>query len=120
MKKVHFCKLLPLVAYCIPYCFLCLYADAMYSTMIFYAVMIVCFALLYHFSIKTRNLPILFVGNALSFLASSTAAKLTNLKIMDYYFKPFTAYFLMVTLSLFALLLQILFILSDRKKYAGS
>ena len=120
MKKVHLCKLLLSIAYCVPYSFLCLYGDAVYNTMIFYAVMMVCFALLYHFSIRTRNLPILFAGNTLSFLSSSTAAKLTNLKVMDYYFKPFTAYSLIFTLSLAALFLQILFILSSGKKYAGS
>ena len=120
MKIPRITKLLLLLAHCVPYAFLCLYGDAMYGTMLFYTVTIVCLSLLSRLAVRTKNLPLLFFGSLLSFLSSSAAAKLTNLKIMDYYFKPFTAYSLMVTISLAALFLQILFILSIRKKYAGS
>ena len=120
MKTPRITKLLLLFSYGIPYAFLCLYGDAMYGTMLFYAITIICLALLSRLAVRTKNLPILFFGSLLSFLSSSAAAKLTGLNAMDYYFKPFTAYSLMVVISLAALFLQILFILSIRKKYAGS
>jgi len=116
MKKTHIAKLFLFWAYCIPYAFFCLYADAMHNTMLFYAVMTICLALLCRFAIRTKNLLILCLGNLVSFLFSIAAARLANLNAMDYYFKPFTAQSLIFALSLAALLLQTLFILRALSK----
>ena len=116
MKNPRIIKLLLLLTCSIPYAFLCLYGDAMHGTMLFYAVMIVCFFLLCRLAVRTKNLPILFTGSLLSFLSSSAAAKLTDLSAMDYYFKPFTARTLILALSLIALLVQTLYVLRAHSK----
>ena len=95
-----------LIAYCVPFSFLCVNGDASSGTMMYYGVMIAGFTLLCWGVLKTNNVPVLYVGNALSLASSYAVAKLTGLEPMEYYFKPFTAYSLMVTISVVAVIVQ--------------
>ena len=106
MKKQWFIRACLLIAYCVPFSFLCVNGDASTGTMLYYGVMIAGFALLCWGALKTRNVPVLYVGNALSLASSYAVAKLTGLEPMGYYFKPFTAYSLMVTISVVAVIVQ--------------
>ena len=63
-------------------------------------------ALLCWGALKTQNVPVLYVGNALSLASSYAVAKLSHLDPMGYYFKPFTAYSLMLTISVVAVIVQ--------------
>ena len=72
----------------------------------YYGFMIAGLALLCWGALKTNNVPVLYVGNALSLASSYAVAKLTGLDPMGYYFKPFTAYSLIVTISVVALVVQ--------------
>ena len=106
MKKQWFIRACLLIAYCVPFSFLCVNGDASSGTMMYYGVMIVGFSLLCWGALKTNNVPVLYVGNALSLASSYAVAKLTGLDPMGYYFKPFTAYSLIVTISVVALIVQ--------------
>lgn len=106
MKKTWIWRICLIIAYCIPFSFLCVNGDANSGTMMYYGVMIAGLALLCWGALKTNNVPVLYVGNALSFASSYVVAKLTSLDPMGYYFKPFTAYSLMVTISVVAVIVQ--------------
>lgn len=106
MKKTWIWRICLLIAYCVPFSFLCVNGDASSGTMMYYGVMIVGFSLLCWGALKTNNVPVLYVGNALSLASSYAVAKLTGLDPMGYYFKPFTAYSLIVTISVVALIVQ--------------
>ena len=106
MKKQGFIRACLLIAYCVPFSFLCVNGDASSGTMMYYGVMIAGFTLLCWGVLKTNNVPVLYVGNALSLASSYAVAKLTGLEPMGYYFKPFTAYSLMVTISVVAVIVQ--------------
>ena len=54
----------------------------------------------------TNNIPIIYIGNVLSFVSSYIVAKVSGLDSMGYYFKPFTAYSLIVALSIVAVICQ--------------
>ena len=81
--------------------------DASTGTMVYYGVMIAGFALLCWGALKTRNVPALYIGNALSLASSYAVAKLTGLDPMGYYFKPLTDYSLMVTILWLRLLCRL-------------
>lgn len=106
MKKTWIWRICLLIAYCIPFSFLCVNGDACSGTMMYYGFMIAGLALLCWGALKTNNVPVLYVGNALSLASSYAVAKLTGLDPMGYYFKPFTAYSLIVTISVVALVVQ--------------
>lgn len=106
MKKTWIWRICLLIAYCVPFSFLCVNGDASSGTMMYYGVMIAGLALLCWGALKTNNVPVLYVGNALSLASSYAVAKLTGLDPMGYYFKPFTAYSLIVTISVVALVVQ--------------
>ena len=106
MKNQWLIRICLLIAYCVPFSFLCVNGDASSGTMVYYGVMIAGFALLCWSVLKTHNVPVLYVGNALSLISSFTVAKLTGLDRMGYYFKPFTAYSLMLTISVVAVIVQ--------------
>ena len=106
MKKTWIWRVCLLIAYCVPFSFLCVNGDASSGTMMYYGVMIAGLALLCWGALKTNNVPVLYVGNALSLASSYAVAKLTGLDPMGYYFKPFTAYSLIVTISVVALVVQ--------------
>ena len=106
MKNRRLIRTCLLIVYCVPFSFLCVNGDASSGTMLYYGVMIAGFALLCWGALKTRNVPVLYVGNALNLASSYVVAKLTGLDPMGYYFKPLTAYSLMVTISVVALIVQ--------------
>ena len=106
MKKTWIWRVCLLIAYCVPFSFLCVNGDASSGTMMYYGVMIAGLALLCWGALKTNNVPVLYVGNALSLASSYAVAKLTGLDPMGCYFKPFTAYSLIVTISVVALVVQ--------------
>lgn len=111
MKNQWLIRPLLLIAYGVPFSFLCVYGDASSSTMVYYGVMIAGFALLCWGVLKTQNVPILYIGNALSLISSYAAAKLSGLDPMGYYFKPFTAYSLMAIISIAATIVQTIIVL---------
>lgn len=106
MKNRRLIRTCLLIVYCVPFSFLCVNGDASSGTMLYYGVMIAGFALLCWGALKTRNISALYIGNALSLASSYAVTKLTGLDPMGYYFKPLTAYSLMVTISVVALIVQ--------------
>ena len=121
MKKVWFIRVCLLVSYCIPFAFLCVNGDASSGTMMYYGVMIAGFALLCWAALRTDNVAVLYIGNGLSLASSHAVAKLTGLDPMGYYFKPFTAYSLILTISVVAIIVQtgIVLYYVRRKRHAG-
>ena len=70
MKKTWLIRVLLLIAYCVPFAYLSVKGDVTSGTMLYYGVMIVSFAILYRCALKTDNVPIIFIGNILSFISS--------------------------------------------------
>ena len=99
-------KALLLIFYSVPYAFLCVNTDAKQGSMAFYLVAAAAIALLCRTALKTKNIPILYIGNLLSFLFSFVAIKLSDLECMGWYFKPFTVYSLVLFISLSTLVIQ--------------
>ncbi len=112
MKKSLMIRIALLIAYCTPFAFLSVNGDATSGTMIFYGVMIISFAMLCCGIIKTNNILILYVGNALSFISSYLTAKFSGLEPMGHYFKPFTAHSLIVVISIIAIVIQMIIVQS--------
>ncbi len=105
-----------LIAYCVPFAFLSVNGDATFGTMLFYGVMIVGFALLCCGALKTNNVAVLYIGNALSFASSYAVAKLSGLEPRGYYFKPFTSYSLIAVISVVAVIVHTIIVLIYRSK----
>ena len=121
MKKVWRMRALLLIAYCVPFAFLAVNGDAASGTMLFYGVMIAGFSLLCWGALKTNNVAVLYIGNALSFASSYMAAKLSGLEPMGHYFKPFTSYSLIAAISVVAVIVHTIVVLIYRgKKRANS
>ena len=80
MKKSWLIRALLLTAYCVPFAFFSVKGDITSGTMLYYGVMIVSFAILYRCALKTDNVPILFIGNILSFMSSYLTAKLSQVR----------------------------------------
>lgn len=120
MKNRRLIRICLLITHCVPFSFLSVNGDASSGTMVYYGVMIAGFALLCWGTPKTHNVPILYIGNAVSLISSYAVAKLSNLDPMGYYFKPLTAYSLMVTISVVALIVQTCIVLryARRKRNA--
>lgn len=116
MKKAWIIRVLMLIAYCVPFAFLSVNGDATSGTMLFYGVMVAGFVLLLCGALKTNNIAILYLGNLLSFASSYTVAKLSGLEPMGHYFKPFTSYSLIVTISIVAIIVQTIIVLIYAKK----
>ena len=119
MKKTTIIKILLLLAYCVPFAFLSVNGDASSGTMLFYGVMIAGLSLLCWGAIKTNNVPILYIGNAISFVSSYGVAKLSGLEPMGHYFKPFTSYGLIIAISVMAIIIQTVIVLSFARKKGG-
>lgn len=119
MKKTTLIKILLLIAYCVPFAFLSVNGDATSGTLLFYGVMIVGFALLCWGAIKTNNVPILYIGNAVSFASSYGVAKLSGLEPMGHYFKPFTSYGLIIAISVVAIVIQTVIVLICAREKGG-
>lgn len=58
--------------------------------------------------LKNGNIAVFYLGNILSLCSSYAAAGLWGLEPMGYYFKPFTAYFLMAAISVFVMIIQLI------------
>ena len=71
MKKSWLIRALLLIAYCVPFAFFSVKGDITSGTMVYYGVMIVSFVILYRCALKTDNVPIIFIGNILSFISTS-------------------------------------------------
>lgn len=112
MKKQCLVRTCLLIAYGIPFAFLCVNGDVGSGTMMYYGVMIAGFALLCRAALRTDNVAVLYIGNGLSFASSYAVAKLTSLDPMGHYFKPFTAYSLIVIISVAAVVVQTVVVLS--------
>ena len=80
MKKSWLIRALLLTAYCVPFAFFSVKGDITSGTMVYYGVMIVSFVILYRCALKTDNVPIIFIGNILSFISSYLTAKLSQVR----------------------------------------
>ena len=110
MKRTGAIRFLLLLLYCIPFVFLSVYGDATSGTMMFYVVMLVGFALLCWGALKTKNIPIIFIGNIASCVFSYIAAKLSSLEPMGEYFKPFTSQSLIILISVVSIFVHIIIV----------
>lgn len=106
MKKSWLIRALLLTAYCVPFAFFSVKGDITSGTMVYYGVMIVSFVILYRCALKTDNVPIIFIGNILSFISSYLTAKLSQLDPMEWYCKPFTSHSLIVAISVASLIIH--------------
>ena len=106
MKKSWLFKTFLTIAYCIPFAFLAVHADAASGTLLFYGIMAVGLAALCWAAVKTDTIAIACLGNVLSVGSSYIAAWLSGLEPMGHYFKPFTSYSLMAAVSVLAIALQ--------------
>ena len=70
MKRTNQMSILLLMAYCIPFAYLCVMGDGKWGTMLFYGVMIAGFSLLCWGAVKTGRRTIIFIGNLCSLLSS--------------------------------------------------
>lgn len=116
MKKTWIIRALLLIAYCAPFAFLSVNGDATSGIMLFYGVMIAGFSLLCWGALKTNNVAVLYIGNALSFVSSYAVAKLSGLEPMGHYFKPFTSHSLIVAISVVVLIVHTIIVLIYRAK----
>ena len=114
MKKAWTIRAFLLIAYCIPFAFLSVNGDATSGTMLFYGLMIACFAFLCWGALETNNVAVLYIGNILSFISSYVVAKLYELELMGQYFKPFISYSLIVTISVFVFIVHTIIVLIYR------
>ena len=116
MKIAWINKVLILGGYCIPFAFFAVNGDASYGTMMFYGLMLACFTFLCRWSLKTDNVAVLYIGNAMSFVSSYAVAKLSGMDPMSDYFKPFTFYSLIVLISVVALVMNTIIALIYKMK----
>lgn len=105
-EKSWLIRALLLTAYCVPFAFFSVKGDITSGTMVYYGVMIVSFVILYRCALKTDNVPIIFIGNILSFMSSYLTAKLSQLDPMEWYCKPFTSHSQIVTISVASLIIH--------------
>lgn len=119
MKKTTLIRILLLIAYCVPFAFLSVNGDATSGTMLFYGIMIAGFVLLCWEAVRTNNVPILYIGNVISFAFSYAVAKLSGLEPMGHYFKPFTSYGLIIAISVVAIIIQTVIVLICARKKGG-
>ena len=116
MKNSQVIRAILLIAYCVPYAFLSVNGDATSGTMLFYGVMVISFTFLCWCALKTKNVAIVFIGNALSFASSYAFGQFSGLDPMGYYFKPFTSHSLIVAVSIISIVVQTIIVLCHHKK----
>ena len=116
MKKTWLIRVLLLIAYCVPFAYLSVKGDITSGTMLYYGVMIFSFAILYRCALKTNNVPIIFIGNILSFISSYLTAKLSRLDPMGWYCKPFTSHSLIVAISVVSLIIHAIIVWRRSRK----
>ena len=109
-------RILLLIGYCVPYAFLSMNGDATSGTMLFYVLMIISYALLCWIAIKSKQSAVVIVGNICSFLSSYFFILQYQTEKWSWYFKPFAANGLMITISVIAFLIQLVFVYKYNKK----
>ena len=109
-------KTLIFAACCIPYAFLSVFGDAACGTMAFYAIMIAASAIICYVSIRTRNILLLYIGNVTSCGVSLAATLLSDLNQMNWFFKPFTAVSLVITISAVIVVIHTIFVIISLKR----
>lgn len=115
MKK-SIVKILLLSGYCLPFVFLAMNEDATVGTLWFYLIMIAGFTILCFSCIKTKNFLIVIIGNILSFVSSCGFAWFFQTEKWEYYFKPFLPNQLIIFETVIAFLIQIMFVLKNKRK----
>ena len=114
MKKII--TLILLVAYCVPFAFMAAYTDATSASMRMYGVMIVAFATLCIIALKTKNVPIIIIGNIISAVSSYVFLLNSGLGPMGEYFKPLTSYQTVVVVSVIAFVFQMIAVMVHKNR----
>jgi len=109
-------KVALLLAYAVPYMFLAAYGDGKYGTMLFYGVMIAALVGLFVMAYKTQNVRLIIPGNIISAIVSAVITKNSELVEMNYYFKPLTAFWLVIAVSVIALVVQLVVMYCIKKQ----
>ena len=99
-----------LAAYCIPYAYLAIWGDAVHGTMLLYALMAAAFFLLCKGAAKLRSVATVVIGNLISTAASCLCLAAFGPQDMAAYFKPFTAWSLLLVIFVLAAGLQMLYV----------
>lgn len=111
-------RVLLFIGYCVPSVFLSMYVDASYDTMLLYVGMILLFAGLCFGAIKSKQYPMVFFGNIISFSISYICTKIFYVKNWEWYF---TAEMLMVFITGIVFVIQMIsawhWYRKDCKKY---
>ena len=89
MRKRRLISILVLIAYCIPYVFLGMYADAMYHSIWLYGLMVLALVGLGWYCGKSKRIPIALLGNLLSLLISCLLTNVFFGEDWGYFFKAF-------------------------------
>ena len=110
-------KILLLLAYAIPYAYLALWGDAVHGTMLLYLLMAAAFFLLCKAAAKLRSLPVILFGNLLSTAVSCLCLVMLGPKDMAAYFKPFTGWSLLLTVSAVAAGAQMIYVQYKIRKH---
>ena len=105
-----------LAAYCIPYAYLAIWGDAVHGTMLLYALMAAAFFLLCKGAAKLRSVATVVIGNLISTAASCLCLAEFGPQDMAAYFKPFTAWSLLLVISLAASAMQGFYVWRRRKR----
>ena len=92
-----------LAGYCVPYAYLAIWGDALHGTVLFYALMVTALFLL----CRGSEMHTVLLGNLLSLVASGLCLAAFGPADMAVYFKPFTAWSLMLVISLTAAAVQV-------------
>lgn len=103
-------------AYAVPYSFLSAWGDAVHGTILFGVLMIAVLTMLCIISLKTRNAAVMFIGCGVTCITSLIAAKVCNLDNLNWYFKPFSAYSLIITYAIFQQMIQVFIYIIQKRK----
>lgn len=95
-----------LAAYAVPYSFLSAWGDAVHGSLLFGGLLIVALVILCIVSLKTENASIMFIGCGLTCISSLLMAKICGLNEWNWYFKPFSAYSLIIAYVIIQLFIQ--------------
>lgn len=114
--KNSIAKTLLILGYCVPFVFLAMHEDVTAGTLWFYLIMLTGFGALCYGCIKIKSPWIVAVGNILSFASSCIFTYFLRTEKWGWYFKPFTPYQAIVFETAFASLVQILFIVHNKRK----
>ena len=115
MKKA-WTRIILILGYCVPFVFLGMNEDALTGTLWCYLVMILGFGVLCYYSVRTKNMFIIILGNILSFISSCSFAWVFQTEKWEYYFKPFLPNQLIIFETVIAFVIQIIAAIRLRKK----